>query len=70
MKKIVLTLSLLIASLSFVNASNFSQNEDDSYACRVEAYNYTNSTGYEYGSADWQWAYVSTKRLCELGELE
>ena len=78
MKKIVLTLSLLIASVSFVNATNVEPNtkkQDEpvkkeklqghgARACRYYAIGAASDDGWEYASPAWQYAYLQYYRSC------
>jgi hypothetical protein len=70
MKKLALLFVIFFTTLSIqATNKNTNRSDEDSYKCRLQAYNYANSQGYEYGSEEWQWAYVSTKQLCEEGQL-
>jgi len=68
MKKLVLTIAIILSSFSLMNANNQINNSkmnEDSFPCRLHAYNEAQASGYAYGSQEWQWVYYSEKHMCD-----
>ncbi len=67
MKKLVLIIAIMFSNIGLISAVTSAQdNQEDSYKCRLKAFQEAQESGYEYASKEWQWIYYSEKKMCEM----